>query len=85
MYVRFDVQGRYVYFFGRDWNRCRGVVRIFVKGWCSVRGWSRNSPWHSHAWPALLAIGGGYGRGVCLLPPKAEAFGISSSTIINFY
>ena len=30
------------------------------------------SLWQSCAWPALLAIGGGCGRGVCPLPPKAE-------------
>ena len=32
-------------------------------------------------WPQ----GVGAGRGICPLPPKAETFGIFSSTVINFY
>ena len=39
----------------------------------------------ARAWPALLVIGGGCGRGMFPLPPKVEAFGIFISTAINFY
>ena len=34
---------------------------------------------------SLLAIGGGSGRGMCPLPPKAEAFGIFSIAIGVFH
>ena len=37
----------------------------------------------SCAWPALLAIGGRCGRGMCPLLPKVEAFGIFS--LINTF